>query len=504
MGTVVRGAGLAGAGYLFGQALNLGVYVALSRLLDPIDFGLYASATVLIAFGVLITESGMLAAVVQRHDRVEEAQSTAAAATFVGGIVFGLLALAAAPLLGVIFDSSRVTALAAVASGLILINTISVVPLAVLQRRFSTLTMTLVAPLEVIAFGAVAIALAIAGMGPWALLIGQFAGFVTSTGLFWILARWRPRVSQMSFAMWRELASYGRHVLISTAIQRVGTQAADAVIIGRSLGSPALGQFRYAFRVATFPYTVLIAGAGYVIFPALSRIAADRDRLQAAFLRSLRWMTAFGFPAGLVLVPLGPSITVIVFGDVWEPAGQATVALAAYAGATAISATVSELLKANGTPAPLTMINAVITLTTAAGMLALVGIDLTAAAAGFSIGAVAGACYSVWVVRRQLGVRVGSTLSEIWAPMLAATAMALAVLPVDRLLLDPAAHGLLTGLALLAVEGLLCVAVYAGVLAVLAPDLLRELGTVLQAQRRNLRSSDLELVDEPGPDLLAP
>ena len=43
---VIRGAGLTSGGYLFAQVLNLGVYVVLSMLLDPVDFGRYASATV--------------------------------------------------------------------------------------------------------------------------------------------------------------------------------------------------------------------------------------------------------------------------------------------------------------------------------------------------------------------------------------------------------------------------------------------------------------------------
>ncbi len=302
---VIRGAGLTSGGYLFAQVLNLGVYVVLSRLLDPVDFGRYASATVLIAFGVLFTESGMQAAIIQRRDRLDEAMSTAAAATFIGGILLSLGALAIAPILGAVFNDSQVTLLAAAASGLIFVNTLSVVPNAILQRRFSSVRLTVVDPLEVVAFGIVSIALAARGYGPWALVIGQYAAFVTSTSLVWIFARWRPRAALMSYRMWRELASYSRHVLLSSAISRFGGQMADTVIVGRSLGPASLGQFRYALRIAMLPWSVAQTGAGYVLFPALARISADRQRLQAAFLRSLRWMVAIGFPAGMVLVPLG-------------------------------------------------------------------------------------------------------------------------------------------------------------------------------------------------------
>jgi O-antigen/teichoic acid export membrane protein len=502
-GRVVRGAGFAGGGYLFAQILNLGVYVVLSRLLEPADFGIYASATVLIAFGVLITESGMHSAVVQRQDRIHEAQSTAVGATFVGGLILALLGLAIAPLLGALFDNGEVTSLAAVASGLIFVNTLAVVPNAILQRRFSTVRLTVIDPLEVVAFGIVAIALAAHGSGPWALLIGQYAGIATSTTLAWALARWRPMFGEITFGMWRELASYGRHILVSTAIFKFGVQAADTVIVGRTLGPASLGQFRYAFRVATLPWTVLLAGAGYVIFPALSRIAADRERLRGAFLRSLRWMVAFGFPAGLVLVPLGPPLIVLAFGDVWHAAGLAAMAMCAYAGGNAIIATVSELLKANGTPAPLITINLATTIVTAAAMLALVPFGLTAAAAGLSIGALAGAGVAIMVVRRDLGVPLATMSREIWAPAVAATAMALTVLPLDRLLLHAADHGTVVGLLLLLGEGVLCIALFAAFVWPLAPRLPAELRAAF-GELRDRRGKRIDPLEEPDPTLMAP
>ena len=495
-GTVVRGAGRAGGGYLFAQILNLGVYVVLSRLLEPADFGLYASATVLIAFGVLMTESGMYSAVVQRRDRLEEAKSTAFAATVVGGLTFALMGLAIAPVLGAIFDRREVTELAAVAAGLIFVNTLSIVPNAILQRRFTTVRMTVVNPLEVVGFGAVAIALAAGGSGPWALLIGQYAGFVTSTSLVWLLARWRPRISDMSFGMWRELASYGRHILVAATIQKFGVQAADTVIIGKSLGPASLGQFRYAFRIATLPWTVLLTGAGYVIFPALSRISIDRERLQAAFLRSLRWMCVFGFPAGMLLVPLGPPLTVLIFGDVWLPAGHAAIAMCAFAGGSAITATVTELLKAMGTPSPLTRINALITVVTAGAMLALVPVGLTAAAAGLSIGALAGAAYSLRVARRLLEVSLSRISREVWASALSASAMAIVVLPIDRLLFIPASHPLVPGLLLLGIEALICAAAYLAALAILAPHLITEARALARDRGGKRGQPDYETLED--------
>lgn len=490
--TVLRGAGLAAGGYVLAQALNLGFYIALARLLDPSEFGTYAAATVLLGFTLLVSEGGMVSAIVQRRDRVEEAQSTAVVATFVAGLTFSLLSVAVSPLIGLLFDSSEVTALAAAMSGTILLTAIGAVPEAILQRRFSFLRRLVIEPVQVVVFGTVAVVCATQDLGPWSLVVGNYAGFAVSSGLAWALVRWRPQRHLISFAMWRELVAYGRHIFASTAILQLGEQVADTAIVGRGLGTAPLGQYRYAFRIAATPFQLLLAGASYVVFPAFARIATDRERLQAAFLRSLRWMCTFGFPAGLILVPLGPAIAVLVFGDVWLPAGQAAAAMCLYTGAGAISSAASEGLKAEGRPETLVRMHTITAATTAAVMLAMLPLGLTAVAAGLSVGALAGAVYAVVATRRVLGIPKLRVWHEIWPPAVAGAIMALLLLPLDRLVLEPVERDTALGLAMLAIEGLAGIAIFTAALALLAPRSVREIVTFI---RRRLRARRAGRVD---------
>ncbi|MEZ5061021.1 MAG: lipopolysaccharide biosynthesis protein [Solirubrobacterales bacterium] len=481
-GTVLRGVGYAAGGFALAQALNLGFYIALARLLSPSEFGTYAAATVLLGFTLLMTEGGLVSAVVQRRDRVEEAQSTAVVATITAGVVFSILSAAVSPLIGLLFDSSEVTVLAAAMSGTILLTAIGAVPEAILQRRFSFLRRLVIEPIQVVVFGTVAVVCAVKGLGPWSLVIGNYAGFAVSSGLAWALVRWRPQRRLVSFAMWRELVAFGRHIFTSTAILQLGEQVADTAIVGRGLGTAPLGQYRYAFRIAATPFQLLLAGASYVIFPALSRIATDRERLRGAFLRSLRWMCIFGFPAGLILIPLGPALAVLVFGDVWRPAGEAAIAMCLYTGAGAITSITSEGLKADGRPDMLVRMHAITTGVTAGSMLALLPLGLTAVAAGLSLGGVAGALYALRATRLQLGVPLRSTWREIWPPALAGTVMALVLLPLDRLVLDPTSHGTFAGLCLVGLEGLAGAAIFTAAMHLLAPHSVAEFVTEIRAR----------------------
>jgi len=486
-GTVVRGAGLAALGFGLAQALTLGFFLALARLATPADFGEFAAASIVVNTSLLLSEGGMLSAVIHREDRVEEAANTAVVATALSGLAFALFALATAPLVGHIFHSHRIGELAAALSGMLLLRNLHIAPQALLQRNFSFLRRVVVEPAQVIAFGVVAVIATSNGMGPWGLVLGYYAGALADNVLSWGLARWRPRLRLASREMWRELIAYGRHIISSHAILRLGEQV-PVLLLGRFVGAGALGQYRYADRISSTPFGMILAAGAYVLFPAFARIRGDRDRLRAAFEDSLRWLAVIAFPLGLVLIPLGPSIAVIVFGSVWRDAGEAAIALSAFPAAATMVSITSELFKADGKPRPLI---GMVTLTAVAGAIAMVALlpfDLVGVAAGVSIGWIIGGSYALRLSSGLLSLGARRILGHLWAPLAASLVMVAVLTPIDRLVLDPTSHANPGALALLALEGLVALLVYCVALLALRRSLYGELRTVL-ATGLNRRSA---------------
>jgi hypothetical protein len=62
--------------------------------------------------------------------------------------------------------------------------------------------------------------------------------------------------------------------------------------------------------------------------------------------------------------------------------------------------------------------------------------------------------------------------------------MAAAILPLEMLVFEAADRETLAGLALIALEGAACLAVYAGVLTLLAPDTPRQMRELVAVARR--------------------
>jgi PST family polysaccharide transporter len=482
-GVVTRGIGLAGMGYVVSQLLTFGAYLALAKLAAPADFGRFAAGTLVVGVGLLVGESGMLGALIQRRDRLEEALNSVFLATLAGGLVLTVLSLASAPLVALFFHSHQAGVVAAVMSGWMLLRITAVVPDALLQRRFSFMRRVIIDPLSAIAFAAASIPAAASGLGVWALVIGTYASAIVAVTAAWAFVDWRPRPALASRDVWRELASFGRPVLGANLIRRVVSQLPIA-LLGHFRGPSVLGQFTYAARVAAQPLGAVINVGGYVLQPAFARLSPHDERFRAALRRALRWLCVTSFPVALLLVPLGTPGVVLVFGGQWREAGDGAAALGGYCAAMALDSLASEAWKSYGRPDMLPRMHGLSLLLTAVFVGALVPFGLLGVTIGMSVSAIGVAVYAVRGMSRTLGIALADLVSEIWPPAIAAIAMAGALFCLEHLLVHSDRHGTVLGLTLLALEVVLGAVLYLAVLAALAPRFTRELAEAVRARVR--------------------
>jgi PST family polysaccharide transporter len=482
--TVLRGVGLAGAGYFASQLLTLASYLVLARLTTPTEFGKFAAGSILIGIGTLFAESGMVAALIHRRDRLAEAAATAFVASLAAGVALAALALAFSPVVGWFFHSGEITLVAAAMSGYLVLRQSTIVPDALLQRRFSFVRRGVVEPAAIAAFGISAAVACAHGAGVWGLVLGTYASVLMQILLSWTFAGWRPELSLVSFAIWRELVGFGRHIVAGEFVRRARIEI-GTVLVGRFLSPASLGSYYYAQRVAARPLAALVDSTSYVLFPAFARISRDDTRFRKAFLRALRWISVVAFPASLALFPFGEPLMVLLFGDEWRNAGYALTAMCAYAGGHALDSLASEVFKASGRPNFIFRMQVVSAVLTVALMVPLLQFGLIGVATAVSLTSIGVATYAVRTVARVIGVPVRRLLREIWPPAVAAVTMAVVMFPIEHLLVQADRRGTALGLLLLAIEALAALVLYFAILAIVAPATTRAL--VAAARTAGLR-----------------
>jgi lipopolysaccharide exporter len=460
----LRGMFWAYGSYVGGRLLVLVATAILARILSPADFGLVALALVFIEVLSTLRDLGVTQALVIVPDaELEDRADTVFTFSLVLGAALGLACAALSPLAALFFDAPELIGLLSALGVTFLVRALGSTHYAIAQKRMDFRSRTAAEMADATVRGVISVLLALAGLGAWSLVLGYIAGALALTAVMWALVPWRPRL-RIVRAHLSSLLRFGG-ALTGVDIISATSQNIDYVFVGRVLGATQLGIYTIAFRIPDLLIKNLTIVASTVLFPAYA--AVDRSALGAAFLTTVRYTVMLTLPVGVTLVVLAEPVIVGVFGPAWREAAPAMQVLVLYALLPAITTPAGTAYKAIGR-ADILLKLAIVRVPMLVGLLALFverGIEAVAAC-------MAGMVAIFFVVSMVIAVRLLHVrAADVWravAPAVVASAAAGAAALPAALLIDWAWPALFVGLIAAGVA-------YVAVLALLAPDSLREL-----------------------------
>lgn len=486
--TLRRGARISAVVMVLGQVVSFGQTLVLGRLLSPTEIGIFTAGTVLTGFFVTFSEGGLKGALIQRQDEdVRDTATTVFWATAASGIVMSVLALAAAPVISLLFGSAQAGLIAAVTSGSVFLHSLTTVPDGLMQRRFDFRRRMIVDPSVVLSFAVVSTVLCATGWGVWGMVVATYCQQVVWISLTWGLARWNPREGRVSYSLWRELARFSFPLVMEVLVQRV-RDIAESVMVGRRLDTTNLGYYRYGRRLSMVPGTAVVEIASYVLFPAFSRMAGEPERLRRAVLGALGWVWMAAAPVAGLLVALGEPAVVLLLGERWRGAGVALTFMAGFGLGEAMNAVAFESMKGTGHSrrlnwtTALNLISGLGLLVVLTPLLGLVGVGLAISGSSILVGVT-----GLALARRPVGVRGRDILGRMAGPSVAAVLATAGTLALDRLLLRSSEQATVAGLGLVVAETAAFAAVYVLVLRVVDPRAGRSLFDALRGLARRGR-----------------
>jgi O-antigen/teichoic acid export membrane protein len=295
---------------------RIATVVVLARLLTPTEYGIAGMAIVVASFAAMLTDPALGAALVQRPAIDERDRSTVFwLATGIGGLLT-VLGIAASSLVADFFGEPEVRNLFAVTSLCFVVIGLSVAHRALLLRRLAYRSLEIREMLSLVTGAIVAIVVAAAGFGPWAVIWNFVAYCATSTALVWLLLDWRPRPT-FSAGSVRKLGGFSLRIFTATALSW-GTSNLDKVLVGRFLSASALGVYSLAYNVSQVSLSFVSGTLSRAVSPAYSRIQDDKDRLERAWLRNKRMSVSVVAPMLATLVVVAPDLVQLVFGEQWS------------------------------------------------------------------------------------------------------------------------------------------------------------------------------------------
>ncbi|MGJ8716010.1 MAG: lipopolysaccharide biosynthesis protein [Maribacter stanieri] len=299
------------------QLLQVILGVILARLLSPSDYGLIGLMTVFIVISQVFVDSGFAKALIQKKDRNEKDISTVLIFNLFVSIICYLILWFSAPFIGSYYNAIELVDLLRVLSLSLITNAILSVPttLATIDFNFKVIAKTNV--IAVLCSGALAIYLAYAGWGVWALVYQTIIRSVLAAALLWFWSKWKP-IWVFSVISFKQMFKYGSSLLMSSLLN-VFTGNISSLLIGKYISPKGLGFYTQGVQYPTILFGTINAGIDKILLPGLASLQEDREVLVSHMRKIMKTAMIFVLPLFCLLVVLAEPLIKIFLTDKWLP-----------------------------------------------------------------------------------------------------------------------------------------------------------------------------------------
>lgn len=297
------------------QAVRVGGFVVLARALSPDEFGVFRVLVVVSVFATLSNDAGIPDALIQRKEITAAHEATAWWLSMLTALGATLILYFAAPSIAAAMDMPKLSDGARLLCIPILLDATAVVPSARLRRELNFGALAAADVLAEIAFIAVALLVLWRRLPSWSLPAGLAARFAVHAGAIWAADPRLPRGLPSRQAA-RDFASFSITAWGSRIIYVLSSNA-DFLLVGRLLGSSALGFYSMAWDLLRFVPDRLYRVAGRVTFPAFCLLQEDREALARAYLDFFDYMARVVLPIVVCAAIAAPEILRTIYGPQW-------------------------------------------------------------------------------------------------------------------------------------------------------------------------------------------
>lgn len=292
----------------------------LARYLSSEDFGLMAIVMVIIGFSTIFSDFGISNAIIHHQDNTSLQLSSLYWLNLLIGIFLFLIISLISPLISSFYEEPKLIELLVIFSSSFIIQSLGNQFKILLQKE---LNFNLIAKIEIISASVglvISILLAIYGFGVYTLVFASLAT-MTVNSLFFIyngIKINKPKLEFSFFAI-KLYLSFGLYQTGQATLNYFNSQF-DVLIIGKLLGTEALGVYSIVKQLAMRPAQIINPIVTRVTFPILAKLQNDLLSLKNVYLKTIYYISLVNFPIYLIIVILSEPIVILIFGNEWKEA----------------------------------------------------------------------------------------------------------------------------------------------------------------------------------------
>ncbi len=296
-------------------SIQFGYMAVMARLLSKADFGLMALASAFIGFGVLFSEAGMGAALVQRKEITQKHMNAALQGSVITGLFIFIIFYISAESIAVFFEQPLLESIIKIIGIIVILSSLGNVSRSLLQKHFRFKNTSIVIMCSTAIAYCMGVIFAYLNYGVWSLVIANTVNVLLTTVIMLYLAP--VKISfHLYFKEWKDLFSFGSGMVLSRLINQ-GSSKGLILVLGKIFQPIELGVFERAFAIKTLPSSYLGGVLDTIMFPVMSEIQDEQEKLFRIYQHSLGVVNTVLIPAALFFIFFTKEIILILLGKDW-------------------------------------------------------------------------------------------------------------------------------------------------------------------------------------------
>ena len=293
------------------------VSIIVARRLMPEDFGVMAILTFFTSVALTIVDSGFSQTLIRKREPSDSDYRSVFLFNVVVALLLYFVLWALAAPIARFYGHSVIRDVAPVLFLLLPINSLCVVQTVMFTREFRFKLLSNIVFFASLVSGVVAVAMAVAGCGIWALVAQRLLQMGIKAVAFWLIRRWRVS-GGFSLSALREMAPFSLRLLATDLIASIYNNVAQ-LFVGKIYSTASLGYYSQAQKLKDLAVISTVQSVQGVTYPALSKLSADEEKFSAGYERIVRLLSFVLFPAMLGLVAISSDMFMLLLGERWMP-----------------------------------------------------------------------------------------------------------------------------------------------------------------------------------------
>ena len=302
----------------FVTGFNFVAGIILARLLDPVDFGVFAAVTAFTSLLLLQVTFGWPAALLRAKELKEPLLSTVFWTMEGAALLLTLLVIASSQWLGSFYADHRFSTVMILACVNFFIMPFNTINGSILRWKMRYDLLSRISMVVVVISTSAGILLAFLGFGVYSLVYSGILSSFFLTTFMAFFAPWKPQFV-LSWQSVRSLLNFSWRLHLNRTLNMVSDRI-DNMLIGKLVGIRPLGIYVKAFSLGRMPVDLLGGNLYQMFFTALCRLRDNRSDSIAMFQKMIASLTLAIYLPLVVLFLVGEGFIVNLYGVKWVDA----------------------------------------------------------------------------------------------------------------------------------------------------------------------------------------